>query len=115
MDIKFSDNTIQHRCNTEKAMLTAYGKECANLLKRRLLQLLAAEFLGVFAPTGCKPLKCVPYSKNTLKQFQLPLEDNYILVFEAIDGDVLSNRKELDWNSIKSIIIHSIEKIGHDL
>ena len=113
MNIKFSNDTIRHICNTESAMLSAYGKACSRFLKMRLLQLFAAEYLGIFSPPGSKPLRCIPCSKQ-LKKFQIPLGENYILIFEAIDGGLLADKSGLDWNSIKSIVIHRIEEITHD-
>lgn len=114
MKIVFSNTVILHHCNTEKAMHLAYGKSCANLLKMRLLQLLAAEYLGIFSPSGSPPLRCVLDTQNRSKRFQLPLEDNYILIFEAVDGETLGDKNNLDWNTIRTIMIHNIEKITHE-
>jgi len=113
MNIHFSNPTIRHHCNTETAMHSAYGQACANLLQKRLLQLFAAECLGVFLPPGCRPLICTPHSNKTINKFQLPLDGKYILIFEAIDGEELSDKSGLDWHTIRSIIIYSIEKITH--
>lgn len=114
MNISFSSTAVLQNCNTEKAMFSAYGKACANLLKMRLHQLLAAEYLGIFSPSGSTPLRCESYTKNNVKSFQLPLKDSYILIFEAIDGDMLGDKNDLDWNTIKTIIIHNIKKITHN-
>lgn len=113
MDIKFSNDTIKHICNTESAMLSAYGEACSRLLKMRLLQLFAAEYLGIFSPPGSKPLRCMSCAKQ-LKEFQIPLGENYILIFEAADGGLLADESGLDWNSIKNIVIHRIEEITYD-
>lgn len=115
MNINFSNTTVMHLCNIEEVMLSACGAACANLLKMRLHQLFAADYLGIFAPPGSKPLRCVPYcAHNDAEIFQLPLKDNFILVFEAVDGDILDAKGSSDWNTIKTIMIHSIEKITHD-
>lgn len=114
MNISFSNAILLQCCNREKEMLSAYGKACAKLLKMRLLQLFAAECLGVFSPSGSPPLRCMPHTKKQMKEFKLPLKDNYILIFEAVDGEISDDKSNLDWNTIKTIVIHNIEKITHD-
>ena len=113
MNIKFANNTIMHQCNIEKVMLSAYGKNCTDILKKRLLQLFAAEYLGVFLPPGSRPLICTVYSNKSANHFQLPLQDNYILIFESVDGEKLIGSDKPDWNTIRTIMIHNIERRAH--
>jgi len=113
MNIKFANKTIMHLCNTERVMLSKYGQNCTNILKKRLLQLFAAEYLGIFLPPGSKPLKCTSHTDASSNLFRLPLHEKHILIFESIDGRIQSGSSNLDWNTIRTIMIHNIEKISH--
>lgn len=113
MNIKFANDTVMHLCNTEKAMLSAYGKTCTNILKKRLHQLFAAEYLGIFLPPGSRPLRCTSHSNTMANLFHLPIQEQHILIFESIDGATLGDANKVDWNTIKTIMIHNIEKISH--
>ena len=94
-------------------MLSTYGEACAQFLKRRLIQLSAAECLGIFLPVDSPPLycNCVQDNKN---KFKLLLGEGYILVFKAVGVSTKTDETILDWNMIKSIVILKIENINHE-
>ncbi len=94
-------------------MLSAYGEACAEFLKRRLIQLSAAECLGIFMPADSPPLYC-SYIQDSKNKFKLLLGEEFILVFEAIGTNTKTSEKDLDWNMIKSIVILKVEKISHE-
>jgi len=110
MKIYFVNNAIMDRCNKEQLMLHSYGQTCSNFLKRRLIQLAAAESLGVFSPQSSPPLRCSCVTASRKNQFQIPLGNEYVLIFEAKDGDRLLGCKGLNWNTIKSIVILTVDK-----
>lgn len=113
MNIKFANDSIMKLCNTEEIMLSAYGETCANIIKKRLLQLFAAEYLGIFLPPGSKPLMCTSHTNTAINIFHLPIQEHYILIFESIDGVNIADGNALDWNTIKTIMIRNIERISH--
>lgn len=110
MRISFENKTLMDLCNKESLMLSAYGEVCSGFLKRRLIQLSAAECLGIFMPADSPPLYCSSTQHNKNK-FKLLLGEEFILLFEAVDINTNTNENTLDWNMIKSIVILKVDRI----
>lgn len=47
MDLSFEDDALQHRCACEEASVKAWGAVHARIVRRRMLQLAAAESMAV--------------------------------------------------------------------
>jgi hypothetical protein len=114
MNIKFSNSEIRLICNNKIEMQKAIGNADAALLQRRLLQLSAAKNLGVFLPANSKPMRCRPGFNDERNSFSLPLKNKFELFFDAESNCDEVNEPELDWYTIKTIIIIRIEDIAHD-
>lgn len=46
MDLTFGDEVLEHRCTCEEASVIAWGDEHARVIRRRMVQLAAAESLA---------------------------------------------------------------------
>jgi plasmid maintenance system killer protein len=47
MDLSFQDDALEHRCACEEASVRTWGAELARIIRRRLVQLTAADSLAV--------------------------------------------------------------------
>lgn len=110
MDIKFASKALSERCNDEDVMVSKYGAACSAILMRRLIQLYAAEFLGVFFPPGSPPLFCCFLRKYDLWLVQVHLNDGYIMLLEPENEQFQQNGSTLNLTKTTKIIIHSVEK-----
>lgn len=110
MDIKFVNKALCVRCNEEDVMVSTYGEACSAALMRRLIQLYAAEFLGVFFPPDSPPLFFCFVRKYDLWLVQVSLNDGYIMLLEPENKQFQRNGSTLNLTETTKIIIHSVEK-----
>lgn len=102
MRIIFTSKRLGKRLSTEKEMVRAYGAECAEMLKRRLLELEAAPTMAQIPPfAGCHPL-----SGEYKGCFAVKLKQPYRLIFKPSADDLnLKRDGSLDLSSVDAIVI----------
>jgi len=104
MIIRFRTSALETLGNDAKAARKALGKRCADLLRRRLDDLRAAEDLQMMR---LLPGRCHELKGDRSGQFAVDLEQPRRLVFVPLDG---ARREDggIDWSSITAIEIIEI-------
>lgn len=104
MIIRFRSRRLQAIANDGKAARRELGKRCADVLRRRLDDLQAADDLEAMRHL---PGRCHELTGDRAGQFALDLEHPRRLVFEALNGD--RNREGgLDWSTVTAIEVVEI-------
>jgi proteic killer suppression protein len=104
MIIRFRTRRLQALANDGKAAQRELGKRCADLLRKRLDDLHAADDLAVLRYL---PGRCHELSGPRAGQLALDLEHPRRLVFEPLDG----GRHEdggLDWSTVTAVEVIEI-------
>ena len=109
MVIAFSNDEIKKLCNTASLLDKAYSPRDAVIIKRRLMQLAAANDLGEFSPEGSPPLKCERLN-NEHSRFKVPVSKNLHLLFSSPSEVAFAK----PWSTINTIQIESITEIEND-
>ncbi len=111
MHIAFSNDELRKLCNTSSLLDKVYSPKDVSVIKRRLMQLAAANDLGEFSPEGSPPLKlkCECFN-NEQTHFKVPVNKNLFLMFSSA-----TNATSIDlWSDINTIRIESIAEIEND-
>lgn len=107
MDILFRTAKLARRCNNDKELVKAYGVQCADLLRRRLDDLEAADNLEVM---WSLPGRCHELTGNLKGMLSLDLEHPYRLLFEVAHNPTPKKPDGgLDWSIVTSIKISDIK------
>lgn len=107
MDILFSTGKLRKLCNDQKALRKEHGKRQADLVRRRLDDLEAAERLEVMRHMVGR---CHELTGDRAGQLSLDLVHPDRLIFEPADEPV--PRKEdggLDWSRVVAVRIIGVE------
>ncbi len=79
MDILFKTKKLQKQCNNQKTLVKAYGQKRADLIRKRLDDLHAANTLDQIS--HLPPTHCHELSGNRAGQLSIDLDHPYRLVF----------------------------------
>jgi plasmid maintenance system killer protein len=108
MEITFASSKLEKECNQEKLLIRRYGPKQAQLLRRRLDEIRAAdslEVLGTLPQARCHELKA-----DRAGQISVDLKHPYRLLFEPAQQP--TPRKPdggLDWAKITAVRILEVE------
>lgn len=108
MDIDFDTHQLEKEFNTEKLLVRRYGPRRAELIKRRMQELRAADVLQYMRQLP--QVRCHELTGNRAGQLSVDLDHPYRLIF--VPGDDPVPRKPdggLDWNHVTAIIILGVE------
>lgn len=104
MVIRFRTRRLHVIANDGKAARKALGKRCADLLRKRLDDLQAADDLEVMRYL---PGRCHELAGDRAGQLALDLEHPRRLVIEPLDGD-RSENGGLDWSTVTAVEVVEI-------
>lgn len=105
MQISFTSKKLGKTLTQDKEMVREYGAECAVKIKRRIMELGAADNLLMLAPGA----RCHPLGGDRTGQFAIDLKHPYRLIFEPLcDVMPLKEDGSLDIGRITGIIIIDI-------
>jgi plasmid maintenance system killer protein len=107
LDILFATERLGKECNDSRAIQRLYGKQGAQLLRRRLDDLRAASHLGIMRNLSghCHELK-----GNRSGQLALDLHGGYRLIFEPANVPVPAKPDGgLEWERVTIIRILGVE------
>jgi plasmid maintenance system killer protein len=105
--ITFQDERLRKLCNDSRALVRTYGPRQAEVLRRRLDQLQAANSLGVMRTL---PGRCHELTADRAGQLSLDLVHPMRLLFEpAEDPPPAKEDGGLDWGRVEAVRIIGIE------
>ena len=108
MDIMFKTKKLLKECTNQKLLVRTYGMRRANLIRRRLDELLAANSLYElkFLPGP----RCHELKENRAGQFSVDLDHPYRMIFRPTN-DPLPKKTDggFDWKGITAVQILGIE------
>jgi proteic killer suppression protein len=107
VEIRFTSEKMQKRCSNEKEMVKAWGPARAVRLKRRLMELMAAETLADIS--HLPPARCHELTGDLAGLLTVDLEHPYRLAFRP-GYDPLPQKTSggLDWTQVTKILIVKI-------
>lgn len=100
MNIFFHTKKLEKLCSNQNEAIRKLGKNNATLLQKRLLRLLAVQYLSDFAYGSPHPLK-----GNKKDQFAIGLDSGCRLVFKALEPIPKTEDDAIDWKKVESIKI----------
>ncbi len=104
MEIAFADDKIESLCRQEKLAKKRLGKNCAQKLQRRLVELFNAEHVGELIAGRPHPLK-----EDRMGQFAVDLDGGYRLVFiPTIQPPATKPDGGIDWATVTNITITEV-------
>ena len=107
MNLTFRNRKLQKICSFEKDMPREYGKQRAQKLKQRLMELAAAENLDQIAKVP--PPRCHEMTGNRKGQLSVDLGHPYRLYFiPAHDPVPTLETGGLDWKQVTAVEILEI-------
>ena len=112
MVISFVNEEIKELCNSGLMLDERYSLKDSSIIKRRLLQLSAANDLGEFSPEGCAPVKCQSLNGDHSK-FKVPVNSKLHLVFSSSKHN--ESQVEKNWADITTIQIDDITELENDI
>ncbi len=105
MQLRFTSKKLGKTLTQDKELVREYGAECAAKIKRRIMELGAADNLLMLPPAA----RCHPLEGDRKGQFAEDLKHPYRLVFEPLGDDLpLKEDGSLDIGRITRIIIMDI-------
>ncbi len=107
MIITFQNLKFEKECNEQKALVRRHGKRRAQLIKRRLDDLRAADNLEIMRNL---PGRCHELKGNLAGLLAIDLEHPYRLIFEP-DHDPIPKKGNggLNWSRVTAIRILRVE------
>ncbi|NJK81935.1 MAG: killer suppression protein [Chloroflexaceae bacterium] len=108
MEILFKTKSLGKECNNQRLLERRHGKRRAQLIRRRLDELCAAETLDVLR--ALPQARCHELGGNRAGQLSVDLDGPYRLIF--VPGDNPMPRKAdggLDWQGVTTIIVVEVE------
>ena len=108
MEIFFRTKQLQKVCSREKEMLRELGKACANKLKRRMMELKAAEVLADIS--HLPPSRLHELTGKEKEQYSVDLQYPYRLLFVVAD-DLVPRKVDggIDLACVQSVEIIAIK------
>ena len=108
MDILFKTNKFRKECNDFKRLQKKYGQRRAELIRRRLDDLRAADILADIG--HLPPARCHELHGDREGQLAVDLKYPYRLVFEPANDPIPRKADSgLDWAKVTAILIISVE------
>jgi len=108
MEITFKTNKLQKKCDSDSALVKAYGQECARKITRRLDDLLDMTCLEEMRPPF--PGRCHELKGDRKGQFALDVKHPLRLIFKPANLDVkMKEEGGLDWTSVTAVQIIEVE------
>ena len=108
MDIIFKTKKFMKQCNSKNLLVRAYGPRCAELIRRRLDEIRAADTLETLR--SLPQARCHELKGNRAGQLSVDLVHPYRLVFEPLmDQSNQKSKGGLDWSSITAVEIIGVE------
>ena len=105
MQIKYTSTKLGKTLTEDKIMVRIYGAECAAKIKRRIMDLGAADNLLMLPPTA----RCQPLEGDRKGQFAVDLKHPYRLIFEPLGDDLpLKEDGSLELEKVTGVIILDI-------
>jgi len=106
MEISFATSKLAKLCNSEKRLKGGYGPRMASVIRRRLMDLHAAETLASMRDV---PGRCHPLTENLDGLFAVDLVHPKRLVF-APDHDPVPQLRNggVDWSKVTKIEVAGI-------
>lgn len=108
MNILFKNQKLRKQCNNYPLLVRAYGSRCAELIRRRLDELRAADSLEAlrYLPRA----RCHELKGNRAGQLSVDLVHPYRLIFRPADDPIPQKADGgLDWAGITSVEILKVE------
>lgn len=108
MEIVFGDRKLEKLCDNQSRLVQKYGSRRANLLKRRLDDLGAADNLAVMRTLS--HAHCHELKGDRAGTLAVDLDHPYRLVFEPVNVPI--PRKPdggLDWTKVTAIRVLTVE------
>lgn len=109
MNISFANEEIRDLCNVKELMDKRFSKLATDILRRRLIQLSAANALDEFSPEGSPPVKCQVLDER-LEKFRVPVHQELHLFFSNLSG--IKKVDSSNWSNIREIRIDNIEEVA---
>jgi plasmid maintenance system killer protein len=107
LDINFSSEKFRKECNDHKTLVRRHGKRRADLLRRRLDDLAAADFLEVMRNL---PGRCHALTGDRAGQISLDLDGPYRLIFTVSNNPVpTKDDGGLDWAKVTAVRIIGVD------
>jgi plasmid maintenance system killer protein len=108
LDINFDTRQLEKEFNTEKLLVRRHGLRRAELIKKRMQQLRAAEVLQHMRLLP--QARCHELTADRAGQLSVDLDGPYRLIFVPAD-DPLPRKPDggLDWNYVTAIVILGVE------
>ena len=108
MDILFKTNKFEKQCNNQVLLVRTYGPQYAKLIRRRLDELLAANFLEEirYLPQA----RCHELKGNHAGKLSVDLEHPYRLLFRSANKPTPQKGDGgLDWAGVTAVEIIGVE------
>lgn len=113
MEIEFRTKKLKKELSTEGALTRLHGAKRAKrakVLKRRMVQLHAAESLADLSPPYTGPARCHELTGDRAGQLSVDLDHPYRLIFEtSMEPPPTKPDGGLDWAKVTAITIHGVE------
>ncbi|RJP58932.1 MAG: killer suppression protein [Deltaproteobacteria bacterium] len=108
MVILFKTVKLEKECNNKNLLVKRFGARRANLLKRRLNELQAADTLDLLR---CLPqARCHELKGNRKGQLSVDLDHPFRLIFEPADNPIPKKKDGgLDWTKVTKIRVIGVE------
>lgn len=108
MDILFRTKKLRKQCNSQKALIKAYGPKRASLIRRRLDEFKAANTLEDIA--NLPGPRCHELTGNRAGQLSVDLNHPYRLLFTPGNDPVPRKADSgLDWSQTTAVKILGVE------
>ena len=108
MDILFYTNRLEKECNNKRLLVKRFGSRRSKLLKRRLVELSAANVLEDLR--NLPQARCHELHGRRKGQLSVDLDGPYRLVFKPAN-DPLPKKSDggLDWTRVTTIMIIGVK------
>ena len=108
MDIMFKTKKLEKQCNSQTLLVRTYGPQCAKLIRRRLDELRAADFLNAirYLPQA----RCHELKGNHTGELSVDLVHPFRLLFRPANEPTPKKADGgLDWGRVSVVEIMGVE------
>ena len=108
MDILFATKKFMKQCDNRALLIRAHGPRCADLIRKRLDEMRAADSLQIlrFLPQA----RCHELKGNLAGCFSVDLEHPFRLIFRPANKPIPKKPDGgLDWESVTAVEIIRVE------
>lgn len=109
MEIEFGSRRLAALCNSQSAMRSRLGPQCARALMRRLSQLHAAPNLEALHPRHMPIGRCHELTGDLRGTLSMDLKHPQRLVFRPKPPAPHRADGSLDWSAVTAIVIEGID------